>query len=65
MGSSPLSIGGEFLPLCVICVKTLSNAAVKPSFFKRHLVTNQVKEKELDENYFQRLRENAKRQRLE
>ena len=38
---------------------------MKPSLFKLHLVTNHVKEKEQDESYFQRLGENAKRQRLD
>ena len=38
---------------------------MKPSLLKRHLVTNHVKEKEPDESYFQRLGENAKRQRLD
>ena len=55
----------ESLPQCVICVKTLSNSAVKPSLLKRHLVTYHVKEKEQDESYFQRLGENAKRQHLD
>ena len=45
-------------------MKTLSKSATKPSLFKRHLVKNHVKEKEQDESYFQRLGENAKRQRL-
>ena len=45
-------------------MKTLSNSVVKPSHLKLHFVTNHVKEKEQDESYFQRLGENAKRQRL-
>ena len=57
--------GRESLPQYVIYMKTLSNSAVKPSLLKLHLVTNHVKEKEQDESYFQRLRENAKRQRLD
>ena len=57
--------GGESLPQYVICMKTLSNSAMKPSLLKRHLVTNHVEEKEQDESYFQRLGENAKRQRLD
>ena len=57
--------GGESLPQCVICMKTLSNSAMKPSLFKIHLVTNHVKEKEQHENYPQRLGEDAKRQRLD
>ena len=57
--------GGESLPQCVICMKALSNSAMKPSLLKRHLVTNHVREKEQNESYFQRLGENAKRQRLD
>ena len=38
--------GGESLPQCVICIKTLPNSAVKPSLLKLHLVTNHLKEKE-------------------
>ena len=47
--------GGESLPQCVICMKALFYSAVKPSCFKRHFVTNHVKEKEQDESCFQRL----------
>ena len=54
--------GGESLPQCVICMKILSNSAMKPSLLKRHLGTNHVEEKEQDESYFQRLGQNAKRQ---
>ena len=46
-------------------MKTLSDLLIKPSLLKRHLVTNHVKEKEQDQSYFQRLGENAKRQRLD
>ena len=55
--------GGESRPQYVICIKTLSNSAMKPSLLKLHLATNHVKEKEQDESNFQRLGENAKRQR--
>ena len=57
--------GGESLPQYVICMKILSNSAMKPSLLKLHLATNHVKEKEQDESYFQRLGENAKKQRLD
>ena len=57
--------GGESLPQCVICMKTLSNSTMKPSLLKLHLATNHVKEKEQDESYFQQLGENAKRQCLD
>ena len=56
--------GGESLPQCVICMKTVSKSATKPTLLKRHLVTNHVKEKKQDESNFQQLGENAKRQRL-
>ena len=55
--------GGKSLPHCAIRMKTLSNSPIKPSLLKSHLVTNHVKEKEQEESYFQRLGENAKRQR--
>ena len=56
--------GEESLPQCVICMKTLSKSATKPSLLMRHLVTNHVKEKKQDESNFQRLGVKAKRQRL-
>ena len=43
---------GESLPQYVICMKTISNSAVKPSLLKRHLGKNHVEEKEQDESYF-------------
>ena len=55
-----MSMGEESLPQCVICMKTLSNSAVKPSLLKLHLVTNHVEEKKRE-----LLGENAKRQRLD
>ena len=57
--------GGEPLPQYAICMKPLSNSAMKPSLLKLHLEANHVKEKEQDESYFQRLGEKAKRQRLD
>ena len=57
--------GGESLSQCVVWMKTLSNSAIKPNLLKRHLVTNHSKDNEQDENYFQRLGENVKRQRLD
>ena len=56
---------GESLPQYVICMKTLSNSAMKPCLLKLQFATNHVKEKEQDESYFQRVGENAKRQRLD
>ena len=36
---------GESLPQCVVCIKTLSNTAIKSSLLKCHLVTNHSKRK--------------------
>ena len=56
---------GECLPQCVVCMKTLSNSAMKPSLLKRHLESNHSDKKNRDKSYFQRLGENVKRQRLD
>ena len=56
---------GEALPQCVVCMKTLANSTMKPSLFQRHLHTNHPDKKDRNESYFQRLGENAKRQRLD
>ena len=55
----------EVLPQCVVCMKTLSNASMKPSLLQRHLGTNHADKKNEDQNCFQRLAENVKRQRLD
>ena len=55
----------ECLPQCVICMKTLSNSAMKPNLLKRYLESNQPDKKDRDKSYFQRLGENVKRQRLD
>ena len=55
----------ECLPQCVICMKTLSNSAMKPSLLKRHLESNHSDKKNRGKSYFQRLGENVKRQRLD
>lgn len=57
--------GGESFPQCVVCMKSLSNAAMKPSLLKRHLETNHSDKKDRDQSYFQRLGENVKRQRID
>ena len=57
--------GGECLPQCVLCMKTLSNASMKPSLLKRHLESKHAEKKNRDQSYFERLGENAKRQRLD
>ena len=46
-------------------MKTLSNAAMKPSLLKRHLESNHAEKKDKDQSYFERLGENSKRQRLD
>ena len=56
---------GECLRQCVICIKTLSNSAMKLSLLKRHLESNHSDKKDRDKSYFQRLGENVKRQRLD
>ena len=56
---------GECLPQCVICMKTLSNAAMKPSLLKWHLESNHAEKKDKDQSYFEWLGENSKRQRLD
>lgn len=57
--------GGEALPQCVVCMKLLSNAAIKPSLLKYHLENNHADKKDRDQSYFQRLGENVKRQRMD
>ena len=52
---------GEAVPQCVVCMKTLSNASMKPSLLQRHLQTNYPEKKDRDRNYFKRLEENAKK----
>ena len=47
--------GGECLPQCVLCMKTISNAAMKPSLLKRHLVSNHAEKQGKDRSYFERL----------
>ena len=50
---------GEVLPQCVVCMKTLSNASMKPSLLQRHLGTNHADKKNQDQSYFQRLEREA------
>ena len=57
--------GGECLPQCVLCIRTLSNAAMKPSLLNRHLVSNNAEKQDKDRSNFERLGENARRQRLD
>ena len=37
--------GGECLQQCVLCMKTLSNTAIKHSLLKRHLELNMQKKR--------------------
>ena len=55
----------ECLPQCVICIKILSNSAIKPSLLMRHLESNHSDKKDRDKSYFQRLGKNLKKQRLD
>ena len=56
---------GESVPQCVVCIKTLLNASMKPSLLQRHLQTNHPNKKDRNPKYFKRLGENAKKQRLD
>ena len=51
------------MPQCALCMKTLSNATMQPSLLKRHLESNHAEKKNKNQSYFERLGENAKRQR--
>ena len=56
---------GESLPQCVVCMKTLSNVVMKPSFLRRHLESNHADKKNRDKSHFERLGKNVKRQRMD
>ena len=64
-GSIAIEHGGECLPQCVLCMKTLSNAAMKPRLLKRHLESSHAEKKNKDQSYFEGLGKKAKRQRLD
>ena len=55
----------EILPQCVVCLKTLYNAAMKPSLPKRHLERSHPNKMNANKSYFQRLADNVKRQRMD
>ena len=55
----------EILPQCVVCLKTLYNAAMKPSLLKCHLERNHPYKMSADKSYFQRLADKVKRQRMD
>ena len=48
------------MPQCVLCMKTLLNASMKPGVLQRYLQSNYPDKKDRDPNYFKRLGENAK-----
>ena len=50
------------MPQCAVCMKTLSNASMKPSLL---LQTNHPNKKDHHPNYFKRLGESTKKQRLD
>ena len=43
IGFIELKKKGESVAQCVVCVKTFSNASMKPSLLQRHLQTNSEK----------------------
>ena len=53
------------MPQSVLCMKTLSNAAKKPSLLKEHFAANHADKQHKDRSYFERLGENARRHRLD
>ena len=63
-GFTSIEHNAEILPQCVFCLKTLCNAAMKPSLLKRHLERNHPNKMNADKSYFQRLADNVKRQRM-
>ena len=56
---------GDNLPQSEICMKTLLNAVLKQSLLKRHVESNHADKINRDKNYFERLGENVKRQRID
>ena len=55
----------ECLQQGMLCMKTLSNVAMKPSLLQQHLELNYAEKTNKDKSYFERLGENAKRQHLD
>jgi len=53
---------GEDLPLCVVCLQTISNDAMKPAKLKRHLNTmhSDFVSRPKPKEYFERQKELAK-----
>jgi hypothetical protein len=50
------------IPLCVVCGKQLTNAAMAPAKLKRHLTTNHSHLTSKGADYFKRLLESQKKQ---
>ena len=65
LGFMELKNRGESVPQCMVCMKTLSNASMKPKILQRHLQTNHPDKKDRAPKYFKRLGENTKQQRLD
>ena len=63
-GFTSIEHKAEILPQSVVCLKTLCNAAMKPSLLKRHLERNHPNKINAEKSYFQQLAENVKRQRM-
>ena len=64
-GFTSIEHNAEILAQCVVSLKTLCNAAMKPSLLKRHLERNHPNKMNADKSYFQRLADNVKRQRMD
>ena len=64
-GFTSIEHKAEVLPQCVVCLKTLCSAAMKPTLLKRYLERNHPNKINADESYFSRLADNIKRQRMD
>ena len=64
-GFTSIEHNAEILPQCVVGVKTLCNAAMKPSLLKHHFERNHPNKMKADESYFLRFADNVKRQRMD
>lgn len=64
-GFTSLNKGDFDIPQCVICLKTLSNDAMRPTRMKRHLTGNHPELAEKPEAYFATKRDSLKKQRLD
>ena len=64
-GFTSIEHKAEVLPQCVVCLKTLSNAAMKPTLLKRYLERNHPKNIKAEESYFQQFADDIKRQRMD